>query len=255
MQRLRGLLRPPSSPALPPLDELVRVGQAVRANRERLRNFVQVPAAANSRQLEDALLWSHWNGAERAQLVARLDAASRDATSRMLAGWPVQSSGLELALPARSGSRIARDSIRDVRRVVDLLRLADAADAPEFATKASTLQESNRQEVSKLFQAARLAWRSKLVEDYRSAGAPRQAAIGWAVDPDDLPTTPRPGVTGQPNPELPQWRAAEKAFHLWLCEFRYKGEAAAVRVIDSKTARDHATALDALARDFRDWSP
>lgn len=255
MQRLRVLLQPPTSPALPALDELVRVAQAMRANRTRLWSFVQVPAAASPRQLEDALLWPHWTMAERLQLVARLDATSRDATSRVLAVWPVQSCGQELAAPPRSGSRVTRDSVRDTRRLVDLLRLADTPDTPELTAKASAIGESNPQGVADLSRQARSAWRTKLAADYRNAKATRQVAIGWAVDPDDVSAGARSGMTGQPNPELPQWRAAEKALHLWLGEFRYKGEAATARLIDTKAAREGAGTLDTLARDFRDWSP
>jgi hypothetical protein len=193
--------------------------------------------------------------AERMQLVARLDAASRDAASRVLAAWPAQSCGQELAAPPRSGSRAIRDSIRDVRRLVDLLRLADTPDAPELMTKAGALSESNPRGVGDLFQQARLSRRTKLAGDYRNANVARQVAIGWAVDPDDVSAVPRSGMAGQPNPELPLWRAAEKASHLWLGEFRYKGEAATIRLIDTKAARECAGTLDTLARDFRDWSP
>jgi hypothetical protein len=238
-----------------PVDELVRVAQSVRANRERLRGFVLVPAAATPRQLEAALAWPYWTGAERAQLFARLDATSRDAASRMLAACPAQPCGAEPTAPVRSGARIARDSVRAVRQMIDLVRLTDAPDAAELVAKAAALGESNPRAVTELLRQARTAWRTKLADEYRNAAAPRQAAVGWAVDPDDVPAIPRPGLAGQPNPELPQWRAAEKAFHLWLGEFRYKGEAATFRALDTKAARDHATALDSLARDFRDWSP
>jgi hypothetical protein len=254
--RLQVLLRPPPEPRLPPLDELGRVAQAVRANRERLRGLIRVPEGAGPRQLEAALRWPWWTLPERTALLARLDATSREATGRVLSAWPLQPSGQEPAAPPRWSARVAADSARDVRRMVDLVRLADGPDAADLVAKAEALGATPAApDVAVLVRRARAAWRTGLPDQYRAANPTNQALVGWAVDPDDVPAAPRPGIGYLPNPELADERAAERAVHVWLGDFRCKGEAAAVRGIDLKAARDHAAALDALARDFLDWTP
>lgn len=250
--RLQAQLRPPAEPRLPALDDLTRATQIVRANRERLRGFVRVPEGANPRQLEAALLWPRWSQAERTALLARLEATSREACGKVLTAWPLAPSGQEPAAPPRGSPKVAADSVRDLRRVIDLLRLVDGPDAADLTTKSGPLAASpNPKDVAELAGRARAAWRTGLPDQYRTGDPVRQAAIGWAVDPDDIPATPRPGLAVPPNPELPEVRAAELAYHRWLGESRYRGEAAAIRGRDSK----YAAALDALAREYLDWSP
>jgi len=255
IRRLHALLRPPAEPQLPSLGDLTRVTQAVRSDRERLRSFVKVPEGASARVLETALAWPQWSGAERAALLARLESTSRDATTRMLTAWPTQPSGQEPGTPPRGSPKMAQAAVRDVKRLVDLLRLTDAPDSSDLAGKAKSLEPANGKEVASLAVRARAAWRNALSEEYRKAPAARQAEIGWAVNPDDVPAVAKPGTSDLANPERPRVREAEKAYHAWLGERHYRGEAAAIRTIDLKAARDYATALDDLARDFVNTSP
>lgn len=254
-RRLQALLRPPTGAQAASLADLPRVTQSVRSNRERLRSFLKVPENASPRLLETALAWPEWTGAERAALLARLDSTGREAASRMLGVWPTQP-GQEPGVPAKCSAKMAQIAVRDLRRIVDLLRLTDGPDAADLAAKSSELGEaSSPRDVATLAIRARSAWRSGLADEYRKADAKRQAAIGWAVDPDDVPAVAKPGTSESANPELPRVREAEKAYHVWLGDAHYRREAAEIRLVDMKYARDHAAALDDLARDLVNASP
>jgi hypothetical protein len=251
-RRLHALLRPPAKSQLPSPDELRRATDSTRANRAQLRSLVQVPDGASPRLLERALGWPWWTQRERADLLGRLDAAGREAAGRVLAGWP-QPSGQEPAAPPRASPRVAADSARDARRVVDLLGLADGPDAAELTVKADGLGPTpDPGAATELARRARAAWREKLPAEYRQADLGRQAAAGWAVDPGDVPATARGGAGA--NPELPDRRRQEKEFHDWLGA-RYRREADAARVLNVKAAANVAAALHALGSDFLEWSP
>ena len=47
--------------------------------------------------------------------------------------------------------------------------------------------------VAELAQKVRLALRRRLAEMYVAADPTRQAAVGWLVDPDDVPAFTQPG--------------------------------------------------------------
>jgi hypothetical protein len=102
----------------------------------------------------------------------------------------------------------------------------------------------------------------KLPEAYKTANLMRQAAIGWAVDPDDVPAHPRQGVTARTNPELVARRQDEVAYHRWLAVARYQpdaGELGKLMLTDypdhQKAVREYANGLELIARDFQEWSP
>jgi hypothetical protein len=234
-------------PQPPNPDELERALQTVRSTRRellRLLDFRELTDRADPRRLEAALAWPGWTHPERKAIADRLDTASRAAAERMLGAWPT-APGQEPPVPERAGPRVAAESARDLRRVVDLLTIADVPDVRRLAVKTAP------QDVTESWRLTRQAWRVKLPEVYKTADRDRRAAIGWAIDPDDVPAHPRPELTVPPNPELIRARAAEKEFHGWLAE-RYRREAAALRAVN---ARAYADALDALARDLEDWSP
>ena len=63
---------------------------------------------------------------------------------------------------------------------------------------------------------------------YVAADPTRQAAVGWLVDPDDVPAFTQPGSAGPPNPEAPERRSGEKAFHDWLANEPVPGADAAI---------------------------
>lgn len=255
MRQLRVLLRPPAEPALPSFEELTRVTQSVRANRERLRAFITVPAEATQRQLEAALLWPWWTGAERTALLARLDRTGREVLERVAAKWPAEP-GPEPATPATGSPRVLQDSARSLRRVAELLRLADDPETTALAAKVTGLGgKMTAREVAEFGPKLRTFWRERLPATYKTADPVRQADLGWLIDPDDVPAFPRAGIAYLPNPEWPDRRVHEKAFQAWLGESRYRADAAALRAVDLKATRDAAAALDALARDHLEWTP
>jgi hypothetical protein len=252
-RQLRVLLRPPDQPGLPSPHELRRATDSTAANRVRLRSLVRVPDGATPRQLERALGWPWWTHGERGDLHRRLDAAGREAAGRVLAGWPGAPSGQEPAAPPRASARVAADSARYARRVIDLVRLADGPDAADLAARAARLGPApGPPELAELTRPARAAWREKLPAEYRRMDPAAQAAAGWAVDPDDVPATARGGPAA--NPELPDRRRREKEFHDWLGG-RLRAEAAAARALKLQTAPELAAALHALGSDFLEWSP
>jgi hypothetical protein len=151
---------------------------------------------------------------------------------------------------------VVADTVRDLRRVVDLIRVVDSPDAADLAAKAGALGATpNPPAVAELWPRVRASWRGGLTNLYHKGDPTRQALIGWAVDPDDVPAYPRRELTVPPNPEAPRTRAAEKAFSDWQADARYGGEAAALRGVDTPAARAHVAALDALAREFQHWTP
>ena len=251
VRRLRVLLRPPATVPLAELTQtLNRITNGAKPARERLKGLIRVPDPATPQQLEAALRWPRWTQPERAGYLARLDAAGRDATARLLAKWPTQPAGSEPAAPPKCSPQIAADSARDLKVMAELLRIEDLlAKVPDPGPSPSA------KDAAEFARRLREVWRGTLPEQYRTADAERQAALGWLVDPDDVAAYPRPNTGGPPNPELPRQRDAEKKYHAWLGTARYPGEAATVKALENKAARDAAAALETLARDFQDWNP
>ena len=213
--RLQQLLQPPTSPSIPDVGELGRTAQSLRANREQLRSALTVPETGSLRHYETLLRWPHWSQAERMKLLAKLGEAERLATRKVLDTWPKEPANREVAALGKCSPRVAANTLRDLNRELAILRLVGLSDAvpPQF-----TLETG-------LAQKVREALRRRLKELYVSADPRRQALIGWAVDPDDVPAFPQAGTPGPPNPELIDQRSAEKEFHDWLAANRYSADA------------------------------
>src|SRR5439155_27237462 len=97
---------------------------------------------------------------------------------------------------------------------------------------------------------------SRLPESYRSADAAHRAEVGWAIDPDDVPAAPRPGLAVPPNPERAFRLAREKECLTWLADTRYLPDAGLVRALNlaSKRARTYQDGLTATATEYLDWT-
>jgi hypothetical protein len=70
------------------------------------------------------------------------------------------------------------------------------------------------------------------------------------VDPDDVPAYEQSGSAGPPNPEAPERRGAEKAFHDWLAKERYGADAAAFDAMNNPGARNAAAGCRDIARAY-----
>jgi hypothetical protein len=105
--------------------------------------------------------------------------------------------------------------------------------------------------VEDLARKARQARRKRLAEMYVAVDPARQALIGWAVDPDDVPAFNRPGSAGPPsNPEPNERLNAERAFHEWLASQRYTADWAALNEIENPAVRTAASGFREIARAY-----
>jgi hypothetical protein len=257
-RRLQALVRPPPQPRLPGLDDLGRVVQGVRAGRHRLIGLVKLPDRPSVRGLEHALGWPWWSVRERDDLITRLAQADREVAGSVLQKWPHKPGGADPPVPAKASAAVARDSVRDFRRIARLVSVAD--DGPEskadLAAVGALPQPPGPSDLAEAARRVRTGWRVRLPELYRSADAARRADLGWAVEPDDIPAAPRPGLSVPPNPERAYRLAREKEFHTWLADTRYRADAAAVRALNltSKGARTYADGLTATATEYLDWT-
>jgi hypothetical protein len=101
--KAEALLAPPANAAaLPALEPFSQAKDGVQVARTSLRAMVKVPDDATASQLGRALAWTGWGMAERAALIARYDAVSRAAATKILNAWPSSPSGLELPPPAKA---------------------------------------------------------------------------------------------------------------------------------------------------------
>jgi hypothetical protein len=246
--RLQKALRAPAG-SLPNPAELERTARSVLAGRESLRRALGMGDSASIRQYENLLCWPHWSKAERDQLLERLAKADRGAAERVLAGWPKEPPNRETPVPDR-GAASTRGGLA---RSIALLRLVEAPDAGELKAELDRLGPSpTAGAMADLAARVRHASRRKLAEAYASADPARQAFTGWAVDLEDAPAFAQPGSAGPPNPEYPERRAAEKAFHDWLAKERYGAEAAFYRSLEVPAAGEAANDLGDIARAYAD---
>lgn len=263
-RELEARLQSPAQRKLEP--NSVELAQDLREHAQRLRayrfnilpKYSRIREGATQRELELALRWPEWTAEERASLVARLEKASGDAWKRVLDQWPVQSSGQELPIPVRTSAQVAADTLRELRRLSAVLLLVDGPEAREIEHKLKGLGPTpNPTAVEALAMQVRAAWRKKLPAAYRTADPGRQARIGWAVDPEDEPAAPQPGVSAgdRPNPESPARRRAEREFHQWLARDRYRRDAADVEDLWRPTTADYAKRLGLIAEQCQNWIP
>ncbi len=238
--RVQQLLRPPSETRLPDVSELGRAAQSLRANREQLRTTLTVPDSGRIRQYETLLRWPNWSQDERLRLVAKLGETERLAARAVLDNWPKESPNRELPGLAKSSQRVAANTLRDLSREQTILRMVEA---PE--TMRVDIQPNN---LTVLSQKTRTALRQQLADLYRSSDTARQAFMGWAVDPDDVPAFPQPGTTGSPNPELTYHRSLEKEFHDWMASNRYAADAKLYGASPVKALQTAATGYRDISR-------
>jgi hypothetical protein len=230
---------------------LGRAGQSLRAGREQLRAALRVPDDAGVRQLEVLLRWPHWVHADRIRLLARLAEAERAAARKVLDGWPKEPPNRDPVPPPKDAPRAAANAARDLRRLVTLLRVAEGPDADDLKAQFDRLGANPAPAaVAALARKARDSGRRRLAEQYVAADAARQVAIGWLVDPDDVPAFPQPGSAGPPNPEPAGRRAAEKEFHEWLAARRYGADAALFAASEVKPLQDVAGGYKDVARAY-----
>jgi hypothetical protein len=249
--KLQLALTAPPAPALPNGGALERLTQSVRADRQGLLRSLQLADSASVRQYENLLRWPHWSRPERDRVLARLDQADRAAAQRVLDSWPKEPPNRDTPTPQRGAERAG--VLGGLRRSVALLRLVDAPGAGDLKAELDRLGAAPvPAAVAEIAVRVRYAARQKLAEVYGGADPARQALLGWVVDPDDAPAYPESGSAGPPNPELPERRNAEKAFHDWLAKERYTAEAAFYNTIDLPAARDAAGDYRELARAYAD---
>jgi hypothetical protein len=251
--KLQQALAAPASGALPNPAALERLTQSVLAGRQNLRRALVLADSTSVRQYEELLRWPHWSKGEREKLLQRLRQADRLAARRVLDSWPKVPPNRDTPAPPASGERIAARTRGDLARMVALLRLIEVPEAQDLKAQLDRLGASPEPgAVAELALRVRWAARRKLAEAYAGADPARQALMGWVVDLEDVPAYPQPGSAGTPNPELPERRAAEKAFHDWLAKERYSAEAAFYGAMDLPPARDAAEDFREIARAYVD---
>jgi hypothetical protein len=250
------LLRPPATPALPDVAELGRAAQSLRAGREQLRAALRVPDGAAARQYEGLLGWPHWSLSERALLLTRLNEADRTATRRVLDRWPKEQPNHETAAIPPAGQRVMAGTISDIRRSIALLRLIDWPEAVDLKAELDRLGANPAPaNVAELARKTRSSLRKRLPEMYVAADTDRQALIGWAVDPDDVPAFLQQGSAGPPNPELSERKNAERAYHIWLAAQRYTADWSTLSAIETPAVRSVANGFREIARLYNEAFP
>lgn len=249
--KLQQMLRAPAAPALPNGAELERATQTVLAGRQFLRQALSVPDSGSVRQYERLLRWPHWSQAERGQLLARLAEAERAAVRRVLDSWPKEPPNRDTPTAPPMGDQRTASDAGELHRTMKLLQLVEGPDAGDLKTEFDRLgARPAHAAVAELARKVRLASRRKLAETYLTADPARQALMGWMVDPDDVPAYEQPGSAGPPNPEAPERRGAEKAFHDWLANKRYGADAAAFDAMNNTGARNAAAGCRDIARAY-----
>ena len=247
--KVQQLLRPPTSPALPNVGELGRAVQSLRAGREQLRAALRVPDAASARLYENLLRWPHWSPSECAQLLTRLNEADRATARKVLDAWPKEQPNHETAGVPPAGARVTASAIGDIRRAIAVLRLVDGPDAGDLKAELDRLGPNPAPAtVGELARKTRSAMRKKLAALYVEADPARQALIGWAVDPEDVPAFVQQGSAGPPNPEPSERRNAERAFHEWLATQRYTADWSTLSAIETPAVRAVANGFREIAR-------
>ena len=73
----------------------------------------------------------------------------------------------------------------------------------------------------------------------RRPDAASRGLAGWSIRTTCRPST-QSGSAGPPNPEAPERRGAEKAFHDWLAKERYGADAAIFDAMNNPTNRGNA---------------
>jgi len=151
-------------------------------------------------------------------------------------------------------------SLRDLRRMTDILQLTEVAGAADLDRDVKKLGvKPTAAELAAVDKRVRSAWMEGLPAAFRAGDTTRRVAIGWAVHPHDLPVAPRPGLDFDLNPEMGNERTKTVAMHRWLGEARYRADARALKResrddID-KAVRAYAAAVDVLGREYQDWKP
>jgi hypothetical protein len=187
------------------------------------------------------------------RLLTGLFAEDAAAVRKVYQDWPKGPPNRDPGQLQKEPSRVGVNSLRDLRCWITLLRIVEGPDAAELKTALDRLGANPTPvAVAELAKKVRLATRRRLAEVYSAADPARQALVGWAVDPDDVPAYPQSGRTGSPNPEHADRRGAEKAFHEWLAAHRYTADATLLGASDPPTVRDAANGYLEVARAYAD---
>jgi hypothetical protein len=251
--RVRRMLAVPAAPRLPDSGELSRAAQSLRANRVALLAMLRVPDSGGIRQLETLLRWPDWSQAERTKLLARLAEADRTAVRQVLDTWPKEPPAREPGAVPKANPRMPGELARTLRRWLAILRATDAPAAGDLVAELDRLgADPSAAAVAQLARKVRIALRRPFADAYAGADPIRQADIGWAVDPDDVPAFAQPGTPGPANPELPDQRTAEAEFHEWLARTRYTADASAFASSTLKPVQDAAAAYREISRAYSD---
>jgi hypothetical protein len=225
--------------------------QSLRANRLQLLGLLRVPDSGSVRQLETLLRWPAWSQPERAKLLAALASAEQSVVRKVLERWPKEPPAREATAPETKGKTraLARET---TLRWLAVLRMAEAKGIDDLDARVRGERGSEPGEVSRNAALVRLGVRRQLPAEYAAADSVRQAAIGWAVDTDDVPAFPQQRITGPPNPELPEQRAAEAEFHEYLARTRYAADAAILGSSALKSVQDAGALYREIGRTYAD---
>ena len=130
--------------------------------------------------------------------------------------------------------------------------MANASGSEKWPVQAGALTWPNKSEMLTFDRAMRQAGRKTHLAEYKVAGLPRRAEIGWAIHPDDVPAVPLDADMANPEPAFR--RQQELEFARWLGK-RYTLEAGELRSLKDKACRDTAEELDGVASAYRNWNP
>ena len=169
-------------------------------------------------------------------------------TEKVLKVWPVTPGNQNPVTPAKQSDAVLKDTIRDVRRMLDLARLVDLKGYKELQTELGN--DPNAATVIRVGEQVRTLLRRTIVTEFRKPPLERQVRVGWATEPDDSEAH---GPISSSNPEYADALERHKAFLNWLSRNHYQDDAEAWKKL--KSASIAALNLGELARDIANFKP
>jgi hypothetical protein len=210
--------------------------------------MIAVPESAGPATIERALQWPWWTLTQRQELLKKLNERSREVTDKVLKVWPVTPGNQNLATPAKQSDAVLKDTIRDVRRMLDLARLVDLKGYKELMTELGS--DPNATTAIRVGEQVRTLLRRSIVTEFRKPPLERQVKLGWATEPDDAEAH---GPVASSNPEYADALERQKTFLNWLSRNHYQDDAETWKNLQS--AKIAALSLGELARDIANFKP
>jgi hypothetical protein len=249
VHRLQKLLHDPAR--TPPVTTLRAATESLAASRGQLLNLLRISDFRGIRQLEVALRWPHWSLQQRQELHQKLQDTERKVTAQLLQEWLREPSEREFAEPTTSDTLMEAKMMHQIRRWIDLLRLAGCPGMENLISQADRLQIApSGDAVAQLAAQIRRVSRTGFKQAYDTMTGAERAACGWMVDVDELSAFGDFERRVAENPEQAERRRLEREFHLWLARTRYQAAADRWQAVSHPAIQTAAAATAAIGKAY-----